>query len=92
MANLQIKDIDDNLYKALKIRAKNMRRKVSQEVIRLVEEYLSQTEETRIDSTKQFLSLNWKSDQNESADDLISQIKKDRSESEKFNGQKNLFT
>jgi len=91
MANLQVKDIDDNLYKALKIRAKNMRRSVSQEVIRLVEEYLSQPEETRIDSTKQFLSLTWESDQGESAKNLISQIKKDRKDSEKFKGQKNVF-
>jgi len=91
MANLQVKDIDENLYRALKIRAKNMRRSVSQEVIRLVEEYLNQPEEARVDSTKQFLSLTWRSDQDESADDLISQIKEDRRESEKFKGNKNVF-
>ena len=91
MANLQVKDIDENLYKALKIRAKSKRRSLSQEVIRLVEEYLNQPEETRVDSTKQFLSLSWKSGKDESADDLIAQIRKDRMESMKFKGRKNVF-
>jgi plasmid stability protein len=91
MANLQVKDIDDDLYKALKIRAKNKRRSVSQEVIRLVEEYLNQPEETRIDSTRQFLSLSWENDKDESANEIIAQIKKDRKESRKFKGQKNVF-
>ena len=91
MANLQVKDIDDDLYKALKIRAKNKRRSVSQEVIRLVEEYLNQPEGTRIDSTKQFLSLSWQSDKDVSANDLIEQMKNDRMESDKFKGRKNVF-
>jgi len=91
MANLQVKDIDDDLYKALKIRAKNKHRSVSQEVIRLVEEYLNQPEVTRIDSTRQFLSLSWKTEEDESADDLIAQVKKDRIETKKFEGRKNVF-
>jgi plasmid stability protein len=91
MANLQVKDIDDHLYKALKIRAKSKRRSLSQEVIRLIEEYLNQPEDTRIDSTRQFLSLSWKSGKDESADEIIAQIKKDRRESRKFKGQKNVF-
>jgi plasmid stability protein len=91
MANLQVKDIDDNLYRALKIRAKSKRRSVSQEVIHLIEEYLNQPEDTRIDSTKQFLSLSWESKKDESAHDIVSRIKKDRRDSSKFKGQKNVF-
>ncbi len=91
MANLQVKDIDENLYKALKIRAKSKRRSLSQEVIRLIEEYLNQPEGTRIDSTRQFLDLSWENDKDESADEIIAQIKKDRRESRIFKGQKNVF-
>ena len=91
MANLQVKGIDDDLYKALKIRAKSNRRSLSKEVIRLIEDYLNQPEGTRIDSTRHFLSLSWKSDKDESADNIIAQIKNDRRESRKFKGQKNVF-
>jgi plasmid stability protein len=91
MANLQVKDIDDNLYTALKTRAKNKHRSLSQEVIRLIEEYLNQPDDTRIDSTRQFLTLSWASEKDESADDLIAQIKRDRKESAKFKRQKNVF-
>jgi len=91
MANLQVKDIDENLYTALKIRAKSKRRSVSQEVIRLIEEYLNKPDDTTIDSTRLFLDLSWASDKDESADDLIAQLKRDRKESAKFNGQKNVF-
>jgi hypothetical protein len=91
MANLQVKDIDDNLYAALKIRAKNKRRSVSQEVIRLIEDYLSQPDDRTIDSTKQFLSLSWTDDTGESADDIIAGIKKDRKQGIKFRGNNNVF-
>jgi hypothetical protein len=49
----------------LKTRAKNKHRSLSQEVIRLIEEYLNQPDDTRIDSTKQFLTLSWASDKDE---------------------------
>jgi len=91
MANLQVKDIDDKLYTALKTRAKNKHRSLSQEVIRLIEEYLNQPVGTRIDSTRQFLTLSWASDNDESTENLIAQIKKDRKESVKFKRQKNVF-
>ena len=91
MANLQVKDIDDNLYRALRIRAKSKRRSISQEVIRLIEEYLNQPEDVRINSTQQFLSLSWQSDLDESADDIIVKMKRDRRESKKFTEDKNVF-
>ena len=40
MANLQVKGIDDDLYRALKARAERNRRSVSQEVVRLIERHL----------------------------------------------------
>jgi len=41
MANLQVKGIDDNLYRALKARARLDNRSVSQEVVMLIEEFLA---------------------------------------------------
>ena len=91
MANLQVKDIDDNLYRALRIRAKSKRRSISQEVIRIIEDYLNQPEYVRIKSTQQFLSLSWQSDLDESADDIIIKMKRERRESKKFTEDKNVF-
>jgi plasmid stability protein len=41
MANLQVKGIDDELYRALKARARLDNRSVSQEVVMLIEEFLA---------------------------------------------------
>lgn len=41
LANLQVKGIDDDLYRALKARAKRDNRSVSQEVVMLIEEFLA---------------------------------------------------
>ena len=41
MANLQVKGIDDDLYRALKARAKLDNRSVSQEVVMLIEDFLA---------------------------------------------------
>ena len=42
MAILQVRDIDNNLYESLKSRAKREKRSVSQEVIKIIEDYLAQ--------------------------------------------------
>lgn len=41
LANLQVKGIDEDLYRALKARAKRDNRSVSQEVVMLIEEFLA---------------------------------------------------
>jgi plasmid stability protein len=41
MANLQVKGIDDDLYRALKARARLDNRSVSQEVVMMIEEFLA---------------------------------------------------
>jgi plasmid stability protein len=80
MANLQVKDIDDQLYQALKSRAKREDRSVGHEVIRIIKEYLNQPKDTGTNATDQFLSLSWHSNDEESADDLIQSLQKDRTE------------
>lgn len=41
MATLQIKSMDDQLYNALKIRAKAENRSLSQQVVMIIKDYLS---------------------------------------------------
>ena len=91
MANLQVKDINDDLYRALKLRARRSRRSIGQEVIKIIEEYLNQPEEYKVETTRQFLSLSWKGSRNETADEIISDIRKSRRDSTRFRDQKNVF-
>ena len=89
MAILQVKDIDDNLYAALKALAKNKRRSVSQEIITIIESHLSKPSINQIDATEVFLNLSWKDDKD--ADELVSEIRKSRENSERFSGTENVF-
>ncbi len=91
MAILQVRDIDDELYKALKKRAKMERRSMSQEVIKIIEMYLQLSPQSRKNSTEEFLNLSWVSDKNESAEDIINQIRSKRINSGRFSGEPNVF-
>ena len=63
MAVLQVRDIDDSLYEALKTLAKKERRSISQEVIMMIESYISNPKATSVESTEEFLNLSWISDE-----------------------------
>jgi plasmid stability protein len=83
LANLRVRNIDDNLYEALKTLAKKERRSISQEVIMMIESYISNPERTALESTEEFLNLSWQG--SESADEIINNIRKQRKNS-KFQG------
>jgi hypothetical protein len=89
MAVLQVRDIDDSLYEALKKLAKKERRSLSQEVIMMIESYISNPKTTAAESTEEFLNLSWVS--NESADEIISDIRKQRRNSKRFENRNDLF-
>lgn len=91
MANLQVKGIDDYLYQALRIRAKNRHRSISQEVIKLIEDSLNRPDESANESTQQFLSLSWASGRSDTAEKLITTMRKNRKESKRFTGAKSVF-
>ena len=57
MAILQVRDIDDRLYSSLKMTAKSENRSVSQEVISIIEKYLSNPTLFKSNTTKEFISL-----------------------------------
>jgi len=89
MAVLQVRDIDDSLYEALKTLAKKERRSISQEVIMMIESYISSPKTTTVESTGEFLNLSWISD--ESADEIISDLRMQRRNSKRFENQNDLF-
>lgn len=57
MATLQVKGIDDHLYKALGARAAMDNRSVSQEVVTIIQEFLARPQHDPRAATRAFLSL-----------------------------------
>jgi len=91
MANLQVRDIDDKIYNALKQRAKLKHRSLSQEVVHIIEDYLSRP---NIDSAKQselFLQLVGAWQGPEDAEEIIGSIRKRRVNSKRFGRSHVLF-
>ena len=91
MAILQVRDIDDRLYSSLKLKAKNENRSVSQEVISIIEKYLSNPALFAGNPTKEFISLSGSWDDNRKADEIISSIKQSRSKSGRFDKNNVIF-
>jgi plasmid stability protein len=79
MATMQVKSMDDQLYNALKIKAKADNRSLSQQVVMIIKEYLSNPGQKNQHQTNEFLKLagSWKDDR--SAEKIIQDIKNRRS-------------
>ncbi len=84
MAILQVRDIDNELYSTLKTAARLENRSISQEVISILEQYLSSPPDNRNHSTDDFLSLAGSWDDPRSADAIIRNIKANRKNSMRF--------
>jgi hypothetical protein len=86
MANLQIKGIEDNLYKKIKKMAASENRSVSQQVLSLIKEYIAR--KGKIQSLKPpaqvLLELSGSWEDIRSADKIISEIKRGRKNSKKL--------
>jgi plasmid stability protein len=86
MANLQIKNIDDDFYKKIKALADAENRSVSQQVIYLVKDYLLKRQTiSKIKTPAQMLldiSGSW--DEDGEADEIIARIKSHRTNSKKL--------
>jgi len=80
MANLQIKGMDDELYKELKKVAAEEKRSVSQQTLLLVKNYLARKQQVRkLKTPAQLLlelSSSWEDDRG--AEAIVSKIKKAR--------------
>lgn len=86
MANLQIKGIDDELYKELKKMAAEDNRSVSQQALFLVKEYLARKRQLRTLKTPAQilldLSASW--EDNRDPAKIVTQIRKARRNSKKL--------
>ena len=78
MATLQVKDIDNKLYEALKQKAELDHRSISQEVITIILDSLSQPVKNAEQATYDFLKLSGAWAGSESATRVIDQIRSGR--------------
>ncbi len=91
MAILQVRDIEDSLYSELQALVKKEKRSLSQEVIQILENYISGKNRIGINPTEKFLELagSWIDDR--SSAEILSDIKKDRANSQRFGDDNALF-
>jgi plasmid stability protein len=89
MAILQVRDIDDRLYDSLKQKAQSDNRSISQEVIAILETYLSNPNNHIINSTRELLKLSW--DDNKNADEIINDLINDRKNKRSFGEYDGVF-
>lgn len=91
MAILQVRDIDDRIYDNLKRISQEHKRSISQEVIYIIETYLSQPQSLIKNSTDEFLKLAGSWEDERSEEEIISEIKKGRSRNRRFTKSNGIF-
>jgi plasmid stability protein len=78
MAILQVRDVDDGLYRSLKEIAKKENRSLSQEVISILEKYLANPRLFKGSPTRDFIDLAASWEDERTADEIIKDIRKRR--------------
>ncbi len=78
MANLQVRSMDDGLYAALSRRAERDHRSISQEVVAIIQEFLSRPSKAQKNSTQAFLELadSWHDERK--PEDIVADMRKAR--------------
>ncbi len=91
MANLQVKDIDDRLYDSIRKIAANEKRSISQEVVYILQRYLSIPKAFEYNPTDEFLKLSgsWKDERDE--DEIVKEVRNYRRNSKRFGSDNELF-
>ncbi len=91
MAILQVRDIDDALYEQLKRVSRLHRRSISQEVLHILEAYLTEPDRTRRNATEELLKLagSWKDDR--SAEEIVKNVKRARRNRARFSEPGDVF-
>jgi plasmid stability protein len=90
MATLQVRDIDDALYEGLRRRAKAQHRSLSQEVVHIIEDYLSQPAHSPLRQTEMFLQLAGAWQGPEKPEEIVASIRSARVNSARFRKTKNV--
>ena len=86
MATLQVKGIDDRLYEALRRRAEQDHRSISQEILSMIETFLSRPADQPLgNATSEFLALagSWEDDRG--AEEIVRDIRSGRRSRRRFN-------
>ncbi|MBN2801496.1 MAG: antitoxin [Deltaproteobacteria bacterium] len=91
MAHLQVRDIDEKLYSALRTLASNEKRSVTQEVIYILQKYLSAPKSFDQNPTEAFLQLSGSWADNKNAEEIINDIKSNHVNSSRFGKDNDLF-
>lgn len=91
MANLQVRDMDDRLYESLRSRASIEKRSISQEVVHILEKYLSRPESVDANATDEFLKLSQSWEDDRSAKEIVRDIRRRSRTSRRFGTTNELF-
>ncbi|MHC4873584.1 MAG: antitoxin [Planctomycetota bacterium] len=91
MATLQVKNMDDNLYKSLKSIAESEKRSLSQEVIYILQNYLTKPDTFKASATEQFLELSGSWNDERDAEEIAENLRAERLNSKRFAGDNELF-
>jgi len=89
MAVVQIHDLDDRLYEALKTLAIKEKRSISEEIAFMIEAYLNFPKTSHVQATEEFLTLTWTGD--ESSEEIVTDIHRERKNSSRFESRHDLF-
>ena len=84
MATLQVRSLDDQLYEALGKRAMMQGRSISQEVVMILKDYLSQPNNEHQNATEQFLDLCGTWEDERSSAEITAELRNSRVESSRF--------
>ena len=84
MSTLQVKGIDDGLYRALAARAAQDNRSISQEVVTIIQEFLNKPAGDPRQATEQFLALAGAWEDERSAEQVIADIRRSRRRGNRF--------
>ena len=91
MATLQVKGIDDELYRALGVRAKRNNRSISQQVVRLIQDSLARPGDSAEEATRGFLALCGSWEDSRTARTIAATIRKSRRSGRRFQGGRDVF-
>ena len=91
MANLQVRNIDENLYESIRVLASNEKRSISQEVVYILERYLAIPRSFTTCPTDEFLKLagSWEDDRD--AEEIVSDIRNSRRNSNRIEKLHEIF-
>jgi plasmid stability protein len=84
MANLQVMGLDDDLYEALRARANMDHRSISQEVVTIINEFLSQTHPETGEAGGRLLNLAGSWEDERRAEEIVADLRSARRTGRRF--------